>query len=191
VTRLARYADLKRLKRFRWIAAALLAGQFLIAPITKIEGWPRTYPIDSWSLFSKVPNQITDYSIRIVELNGRPLTESIWFDQSPSKHSHSHNARTVILKMGSALEDGHEREADRLQNVFLSNFVSDLPGARFEFVRRRYEVLERFRTHQFDEVTVLRTFDGPSSIQLTDREDVHDFGSVVDEGIFGEAGEIQ
>ena len=180
--------DHRRLKRFRRFAAVLLIGHFLIAPIMKIDGWPRTYPIDSWSLFSKVPNTITDYSIRIVELNGVALSHPIWFEQGTSKHSHSHSARSVTLLMGEALSKGDEREADRLRNVFQSNFVSDLPGARFELVRRRYEVLERFKTDQFDDLTVLLIFNSDSSFQIGANDDQDESSDQSEEGILSETG---
>lgn len=119
---------------------------------------PERFPFFSWSLFSKMPDaEISDYSIRFVEVDGRVLDQPLYFEDANALvgTSGSPGARDTIRRLGSSLD------ADRAMEVALSEqrleetYLNRLVGAEYEVVRRRFDILERRRCDCFESETVI------------------------------------
>jgi len=119
------------------------------------------FPIFQWDLFSSVPPAASrDFTIRLVEVDGATLDEPVFFSEAREYLSTTRNqdAPIVFNGLGKALEDDALlRQAASLELVN-GRFLAELSSARYEVVRRHYNVLERVECECFDDVVVLGEF---------------------------------
>ncbi len=108
---------------------------------------PELFPVFRWSLFSKVPNQVeTNYGIRLLEVHGEPLAWGVYFEQSGGfgLNYSSPDASVLTQAIGAATTPGREKIlADRLA-LFEDRFLADAAPVRYELVRRKYDVIDRY-----------------------------------------------
>ena len=115
------------------------------------------YPVFSWDLFSSVPNEKTDYHMRIVRLGPTnydpplPFREtSALFDSigaSPTEYT------PLINKLGRAAE-----ESDQTQIDFYSAKVRAIFGDRpyaYEILKVRYDPVEYWRASSYLETELI------------------------------------
>jgi hypothetical protein len=123
-------------------------------------GAEEVFPFASWSLFSLVPNQVEDFSLRVTRLNGKPLEPPKYFEALykvlPSVSDHS--ARMTIQKLGRALAAGKGEDAkfwrDHLEQSYLAKFAD----VDYQVVHRRYDVMDRWRQNRIDDETVMASY---------------------------------
>ena len=143
-----------------------LAAIYLVISITRQGlGYSEIFPFSSWSLFSKVPNEVRDYTIRIVEADGRALDRPVDFEDAKEIFGSvaiSHGARMSIQRMGVAAERGDSAGAARVRAYLESLYLREHRPVRYEVVARRYDPLERWREGKFRSVRVVATFEAKS-----------------------------
>ena len=155
--------------RYRWtnrLLVALAVAYLVMAMVRERNpGGEEFYPFSSWSLFSKIPNETRDYTIRILAIDGRVTEPPVDFEEAqamigwPAK---SHEARRCIQDLGEAVERGDAAQADHVRSYFEPLYLSGRGQIRYAVVARRYDPLERWREGRLQEVRVLREFQSES-----------------------------
>jgi hypothetical protein len=120
-------------------------------------------PVFSWSLFSEVPDaEKTDYGVRFLAVDGTPLDEPTYFELASDHLSTTRDpaAHSLIDQIGDSLVRDEPMRAALQRDLFESRFLQDLDGARYEVVRRTYDVLDRIEcVGCYIDVEVLATFE--------------------------------
>ena len=127
----------------------------------RVPGHSELFPIASWSLFSLVPNTIEDFSVRLLEVDGRPLARALFFEDIKPIFlgATSHDARVVIERFGLALAAGHFREAEEIRRRFEAEYLSkQAHQVRYELVARVYDPMERWNAGVFKSVRTLAAY---------------------------------
>jgi hypothetical protein len=124
-------------------------------------GRDEALPFFTWSLFSQVPaREQVNFSIRLVEVDGRPLDPPRYFDEAGDlvTAALAPEANELAQAIGRRLEAGDEAGAEELLGLFESRFLNELDGASYEVVRRRYDVVDRLSCQCDLDTTVVGTF---------------------------------
>jgi hypothetical protein len=144
----------------RAIAGLIVLYLSLVVHVELQPGRPEHYPFASWSLFSRVPNRVEDYSLRLLAVNGRPLTHPVWFEDTrllfPA--ATNHNARVSIQRLG-AVSDQDADEAQRMRRHVERLFLGGRGPVKYELTRRVYDPLQRWQTQQFQAVETVGLFE--------------------------------
>jgi hypothetical protein len=130
------------------IFLGLLAGYLAIALYREsVPGRDEIYPFSVFSLFSKVPNQCHDFSIRIREIDGRRLSPAVSFENAESYFTSAtnHGARMTIQRLGLALERRDAASASREREELESMHLGGHRSLVYEVVARTYDPLDRRR----------------------------------------------
>jgi hypothetical protein len=156
--------------RYRWTNRIIAVGVVVyLALAIGREGRAKReeiFPFASWSLFSMVPNEADDYSLRILAVNGKAVEPPLYFEDSIHLFSNAtdHSARMSIEHLGKAVErgDAHEIEKVRayLESLHFKSPEREQRVVQYEVVRRRYDPLKRWRDrHAFSAVQRLAKFE--------------------------------
>ncbi len=115
-------------------------------------GGREIFPVFSWALYSDAPRLEVQYTVRLLEVdgralgNGRDLMSMPGFHRSPDYWSDA----GVVQNLGAALDEGDEERARALRRLVEANV---LPGqrVRYELVKRTFDPLERRASGAFRE----------------------------------------
>ena len=118
------------------------------------------FPFASWSLFSLVPNQTHDFSLRILEVDGRKLARPVYFEQAGELFdaARSNGARMCIQRLGRALQKHDQPAADEERCNVEQIHLRGHARVRYEVVARSYDAIQRFRDGRIDAQSVVATF---------------------------------
>lgn len=152
-----RRGPLRRLRR-RLVLGIIIYGLAGAASQKLVPGVVEIFPFYGWSLFTRVPNESTRYTIRIIERNGRPIDSAPLFLEAPPALVRGNRfiGRKVIQSLGKAHDRGETAETDRLRNLLERNYLRG--RVRYELIRERYRPLERWETGEVEERATLITF---------------------------------
>jgi hypothetical protein len=143
------------------VCVLLLVHSGVVLWLARSRDESEVFPLFKWDLFSAAPlPDSRDFTIRLVEVNGVVLDEPVYFSEAREYVSTARNqdAPIVFNGLGKALEDDALlRQAASLELVN-GRFLAELSSARYEVVRRHYNVLERIECDCFDDVVVLGEF---------------------------------
>lgn len=121
-----------------------------------------TFPFFNWQLFSKVPPAVnTSYGVRILEVDGVPVDPPRYFEASPDlfPSAKSPEASTAARAWGGHLRAGREVESEFAQDLFEARFLATATHVRYEFVERRYDIIERVSCDCYVSEEVLGEFE--------------------------------
>jgi hypothetical protein len=139
----------RRLKRVLWASFAIyaLAGIYQQMAMRGVDR-ERLFPLASWALFAKVPAQITDFSVRLLEIDGVPLARPRWADSATDRLPGlaSLDAYRLIQQLGRAVQAGDRNTAERARRALEGIYLRGASPFRYEVVRRSYDPLERWRS---------------------------------------------
>lgn len=138
---------------FRFFLPLFLAAYGTTGFLTHSKfGGREIFPLFSWSLYSEAAHVEIQYTARLLELDGRPLTPVADLMAMPAFHKSPDYWRDVgvLNNFGQALDAGDGPRAEDLRILVESNI---LPGhhSRYEIVRRVYDPLERRASGRFEE----------------------------------------
>jgi hypothetical protein len=151
-------AERSRLRWTRRALAALLALYLSLVVLRESQmGAQELYPFASWSLFTWVPNEVNDHSIRLLSIDGRPLDPPIFFEDSREhfRGAPLSPARVMMLHLGRATESADEKTAADLRRRFERLYLDGQGAVEYEIVARRFDPLERWRQGHFRGLTPL------------------------------------
>lgn len=121
------------------------------------------FPFFKWELFSSVPNRESqDFTIRLLEIDGRVLDEPLYFADAGEHIStaKSPDAVETINRFGEAVRDDRPLVADRQRTLVEGGFLYELGSARYQLVQRRFDLIDRIRCADcFVEERVLAEFE--------------------------------
>jgi hypothetical protein len=154
-----------RYRRLQIALAATLVGYAAFAlGLRLVFRHNEIFPAFTWNLFSTVPNEATDYTIRILGIGGVPLDSPIEFGKA-RKHfplARSRQAHFALQRLGKALEDGRYPLSRRLRSMIEGKYL-DSRGVSYEVVVRTYHPLEWMRDGSQLEERVIRSFESGGS----------------------------
>ncbi len=149
------------MKRYRILQRGLfwLLALYFAAGLSmkQVVGRGEIYPVFSWALFAKVPNERTVFALRIFAYDGAPLESDFFYEEAEGivPEPHSIAAQHAIRRLGAAATRGtkeEEAEARRLlERLYLKTDM------RYEIVRVRYEPRNRWRTGE-REIELIRSY---------------------------------
>jgi hypothetical protein len=119
------------------------------------------FPISSWTLFMRVPNQVTEYGIEILAVEGAVLAAPRAFHEARDLFPGAGDVRAdrVVQRMARALEGGDEARLRELRLLFEGRWLgAERAPVHYRLVRRSYAPLERWRTGRAAESTELQDF---------------------------------
>lgn len=116
------------------------------------------FPLFSWSLYSGAPRVESQYTARLLEVDGRPLTPPVDLMATPGFHRGPDYWRDagVLDGFGAALEARDRERVAAFRCLVESNILLG-DGIRYEIVKRTYDPLARRTTGAFEE-SILGTF---------------------------------
>ena len=110
------------------------------------------FPIFSWTLFSKVRETRTDYTIVIHQHNGQVFNPGIPMEKlSPSMiKSKNSMVNTALKNMADAYFKNNQEELTKYRNIFEKNFLKG--QIEYELLQEKYFLLNRYRTAETAEI---------------------------------------
>ena len=136
---------LRRLRRqLAWLALVYFfaggASQKLIPGVDEI------IPFFGWSLFSKVPNDDSRYTLLIHRHEEETLEPPVSFLHAPETivTGNRYVGRKVIQWLGKAVERGETARVKDLRRLLEENYLSG--RVRYELVFERYDPIQKWRT---------------------------------------------
>lgn len=109
------------------------------------------YPFFSWFLFARTPNQVTDYAVRLMEVQGRKLDPPPFIQDADhlAPDVHSIKLHDIVQKLGMALERKDRESARHASRMLERNFLTG--ATRYQVVKVTYNPLNRWQTGAFEE----------------------------------------
>jgi hypothetical protein len=141
-----------RLSIYAMVAFALIyptiAGGVLI--FGRSFGIEEVYPFAPWALFCFVPNEEVDYAIHIHSVNGEQLDPPQPYDEylklNPTQEL---AAYAMVQRMAQfALDDTDAQLQSQIQQFEDSFLHPHIETAKYQLIRRKYDVLERWKSGQ-------------------------------------------
>ncbi len=141
---------LRRLRR----QLVLLVAVYCVAGAASqklVPGVDEIFPFFGWSLFSKVPNLESRYTVVIHRHEGQLLRPPVSFFQAPGSIVTGNRflGRKLIQSLGRAHDKGRTEEADHLRQVLEDNYLQG--KVRYDLLFERYEPLHKWQTGESSE----------------------------------------
>lgn len=136
---------LRRLRRrLAWLVLvycfAGAASQKLVRGVDEI------IPLYGWSLFSKVPNEASRYTLLIHRQRKQIFDPPISFLHAPETivYGNRYVGRKVIQRLGRAVEKHQADKVEELRRLLEENYLSERLG--YELVFERYDPIQKWKT---------------------------------------------
>jgi len=125
------------------VAFALLYGLVLLVngPFND----DAVFPFHRWELFSQVPPRTNQsFSIRLVEVDGAPVDPPVYFDAAGRYVSQPQSpvASQLMREIGWGFVLGDHKRVLRSQQLLEARFMPNIRTARYQVVRRTFDVLD-------------------------------------------------
>jgi hypothetical protein len=120
------------------------------------------FPFSAFSLFSKVPAaESSGHGVRFTSIDGAELEEPTYYEDLQGRLGPvpRASANDVISDLGEALDRGDADAAEESRRLLESRFMPSIESARYEVVRTRWDLRQRYECRCFVEETVLGTFE--------------------------------
>lgn len=106
------------------------------------------FPIFSWSLYSKIPNTVEIFSLKITQLNGKKLNTPLFFEDS---HSLFHDANSVqayqtIQDLGWSINRGDIDRGNEIRRYLEEIYLGGYKNIKYELVKRSFNPLNRLKS---------------------------------------------
>jgi hypothetical protein len=136
---------LRRLRRL--LAILVLVYCFAGAASQKlVPGVDEIIPFYGWSLFSKVPNEDSRYTLLIHRHKKQVFDPPVSFLHAPDTIviGNRYVGRKVIQRLGRAVERGETAQAEDLRRLLEQSYLNG--RVRYELIFERYSPMEKWRT---------------------------------------------
>jgi len=124
------------------------------------EGRNEVFPFFTWELYARVPNRVTDYTIRITALNGKELEKPLYFQQSRKYFSkaHSVSAYFAFKKLGKAIRSGNKKKINYHRKYIEQIYLAGYESLEYDVVSRSYNPLNKIRNNKIKKSKSLKSF---------------------------------
>jgi len=128
---------------------------------TFIRGTNEIFPIYSWSLFSRIPNNVHDFGLRILTVGDVKLNPTLYFQEADQwlPKASSITAYVNIQKLGKAILSEDAARVEDIRRVFEPLYLGGVGSVHYEVVRRSYNPLDRWKHRRFKSVRSLAFFE--------------------------------
>jgi hypothetical protein len=140
-----RTSELRRLRRR--LAVLVLVYCFAGAASQKlVPGVDEIIPFYGWSLFSKVPNEDSRYSLLVHRHKKRLLEPPVSFLHAPGTivTGNRYVGRKVIQRLGRAVDRGETARAEDLRRLLEQGYLTG--RVQYELIFERYNPIQKWRT---------------------------------------------
>jgi hypothetical protein len=119
------------------------------------------YPIFTWCLYCRIPNELQDYDLRILTVNGEKLVLAPYFQEASQwfQEANSRSAYRSIQKLGLAVEVGDTEMIKEVRRFFEPLYLGRANVVYYEIVKRSFNPMERWKYGSFKSVTSLGLFE--------------------------------
>lgn len=149
------------MRQYRQTQLSILIG-LILYPIIALStiGLPQRelFPFFSWELFSYIPaDTITSYGIRFSSANGESLAQPIYFEEAKhlTPYADSVDAFVTLQSLGNAIAQNDAQQTAATQQLLQGTYFGDMSAAEYAIVRRRFDLLERWRHNRYLEEEVI------------------------------------
>lgn len=127
-------------------------------------GHDKVFPLSAWSLFAKVRSRMSDYQVRVLELDGERLDPPRFSDECPDRLPAlaTLDAQELIGTLAHAVIAGDRTTERRARRVLEGVYFNDVGHLRYELVHRTYNPLDRWQHGTFLAIEPIRQFDSRS-----------------------------
>jgi hypothetical protein len=136
------------LRRLRRQLAFLILIYFFAGAASQklIPGVDEIIPLFGWSLFSKVPNVESRYTLLVHRHQEEVLEPPVSFLRAPDTivTGNRYVGRKVIQRLGKAVERGEAAQVRDLRRLLEQNYLSRRVG--YELIFERYDPMQKWRT---------------------------------------------
>jgi hypothetical protein len=140
-----RAPELRRLRRR--LAILVLVYCFAGAASQKlVPGVDEIIPFYGWSLFSKVPNEDSRYTLLVHRHKKRILEPPVSFLHAPDTIviGNRYVGRKVIQRLGRAVEQGETARVEDLRRLLEQSYLNG--RVQYELIFERYNPMQKWRT---------------------------------------------
>lgn len=149
------------LRRQRRRLTCLIVVYFFVGAASQklVPGVDEIFPFYGWSLFSKVPNRDSRYTVLLHAHEGRTLEPPIPFLHAPESMVVGNRfiGRKLIQRLGGAQDRGEAAEVETLRKLLEESYL--LGEVRYELVFESYNPLQKWLTGENDEQRSLARFE--------------------------------
>ncbi|HSS49594.1 MAG TPA: hypothetical protein VLX28_11680 [Thermoanaerobaculia bacterium] len=135
----------------RWLRGrlALLVLVYFFAGAASqklVPGVDEIIPLYGWSLFSKVPNEESRYTLLVHRQRTQVFDPPISFLHAPETivFGNRYVGRKVIQRLGRAVERHQADKVEELRRLLEENYLSERLG--YELVFERYDPIQKWKT---------------------------------------------
>jgi len=136
------------LRRLRWQLACLILVYFFAGAASQklVPGVDEIIPFFGWSLFSKVPNEESRYTLLVHRHEAEILEPPVSFLHAPDTivTGNRYVGRKVIQRLGRAVERGETARVGDLRRLVEESYLSG--RVRYELVFERYDPVRKWKT---------------------------------------------
>lgn len=134
-----------KLNRLKLWFGLLLSSYFLIGIGSHFLLHREVFPIFSWFLFSRTPNQVTRFTIIIFKHNDNILDPPVLFNEAPQSIASSRdiNANITINNFGFAYVQNHRERIDEKQKLVEDAYLNG--EVEYGLVRETYDPYEKYK----------------------------------------------
>jgi hypothetical protein len=103
------------------------------------------YPIFTWCLYCRIPNELQDYALRILTVNGEKLVLTPYFQEAGQwfQEAKSRSAYGSIQKLGLAVEASDTEMIEEVRRFFEPLYLGRANVVCYEVVKRSFNPVER------------------------------------------------
>ena len=114
------------------------------------------FPIFSWFLFSRTPNQETHFKIVIYKHNNQTLNPPISFHQAPQSIAQSGviSATFVIDKLGNSYLQGKQEDIKKQRQILENNYLNG--NVEYELIRESFDPIKKWKYNQVEQEILVR-----------------------------------
>ncbi|MEM7331236.1 MAG: hypothetical protein AAF490_04020 [Chloroflexota bacterium] len=151
---------MKTYRSAQWTVVLIIVIYTAVSYTTTRFRGSELFPFFNWSLFTKVPNEKHDFGLRLLTVDGEPLSEPIYFEEADAWFDEAHSivAYQAIQQFGSAVREADETTIEEIRPFVESTYLEN-QTVRYELVRRTYLPISRVQTGAFVNEEVLGQFE--------------------------------
>ncbi len=141
---------------YKILIFAFISTYFFIGILLGAVDYPNEeiFPFFSWSLYSKVPNNVKKYTLRITEYRNQKI-EPVLFAQAFGRviNPTSTHAERIIQDMGKSFHNNPARF--KIEQKLIDNYL--LKTTRYELIMIEYEPLQKYK-YGTEKITTINEF---------------------------------
>lgn len=119
------------------------------------------FPVFTWCLFCRVPNEVHDYALRILAVGSEKLEPTPYFQDAGQwfQKSGSIDAYYSIQEFGAAVLTGNRDRIEEVRRFLEPLYLEGLHAVRYEVVERSFNPMDRWKYGTFKSVRSLGVFE--------------------------------